>query len=36
VLALHADGLSQREIATEIGKSAATVNRILKRTEMEK
>jgi putative DNA primase/helicase len=32
VLALQADGLSQRDIATEIGKSAATVNRILKRT----
>jgi putative DNA primase/helicase len=32
VRALHADGLSQREIATEIGKSAATVNRILKRS----
>jgi putative DNA primase/helicase len=31
VLALHADGLSQRDIAAEIGKSAATVNRILNR-----
>jgi DNA-directed RNA polymerase specialized sigma24 family protein len=31
VLALQADGLSQRDIAAEIGKSAATVNRILKR-----
>lgn len=31
VLALSRDGLSQREIATEIGKSPATVNRALKR-----
>jgi hypothetical protein len=31
VVALHRDGLSQREIAAEIGKSAATVNRVLRR-----
>jgi putative DNA primase/helicase len=31
VLALSRDGLSQRDIAAEIGKSAATINRILKR-----
>ncbi|GJD51765.1 hypothetical protein OPKNFCMD_4523 [Methylobacterium crusticola] len=31
VLALHAEGMKQREIAAEVGKSAATVNRILKR-----
>jgi hypothetical protein len=31
VVALHRDGLSQRDIAAEIGKSAATVNRVLKR-----
>jgi hypothetical protein len=31
VIALHRDGLSQREIATEIGTSASAVNNILKR-----
>jgi putative DNA primase/helicase len=31
VIALHRDGLTQREIAAEIGTSASTVNRILKR-----
>jgi hypothetical protein len=31
VIALHQDGLNQRDIAAEIGKSASTVNRILKR-----
>jgi uncharacterized protein YerC len=31
VVALHRDGLSQRDIVAEIGKSAATVNRVLKR-----
>jgi putative DNA primase/helicase len=31
VVALHRDGLSQREIAAEIGTSASTVNRIIKR-----
>ena len=31
VLALHADGLNQRDIASEVGCSAATVNRIIKR-----
>jgi RecA-family ATPase len=36
VLALRADGLSQRDIGAEIGKSAATVNRILNRAAADK
>ena len=35
VLALDAEGMKQREIASEVGKSAATVNRILKRSRGE-
>jgi hypothetical protein len=33
VWALHQQGLKQRDIAQEVGKSAATVNRIIKRLE---
>jgi putative DNA primase/helicase len=36
VAALEADGLSQRDIATEIGKSLGTVNAILKRVRERK
>ncbi len=31
VLSLAADGLKQREIATELGKGLGTINRILQR-----
>lgn len=31
IMALHGEGLKQREIAIEIGCGAATVNRVLKR-----
>ena len=36
VMALKEDGLTQREIATEIGKSLGTVNAILKRAQVRK
>ena len=36
VMALKEDGLTQREIATEIGKSLGTVNAILKRAQVGK
>ena len=34
ILALHAEGNSQRDIATEVGCSAATVNRAIKRSTL--
>jgi DNA-directed RNA polymerase specialized sigma24 family protein len=36
VLALQQDGLTQRDIATEIGKSVGTVNAIIKRAKARK
>jgi hypothetical protein len=34
ILALHAEGLNQRDIASEVGCSAATVNRVIKRSKL--
>lgn len=35
ILELHAEGLNQRDIASEVGCSAATVNRVIKRMKAE-
>ncbi len=34
IIELHSEGLNQRDIATEVGCSAATVNRVIKRHKM--
>jgi DNA-binding NarL/FixJ family response regulator len=34
ILELHAEGLNQRDIASEVGCSAATVNRAIKRSKL--
>jgi KaiC/GvpD/RAD55 family RecA-like ATPase len=34
ILELHAEGLNQRDIASEVGCSAATVNRVIKRSKV--
>jgi len=34
ILELHAEGLNQRDIASEVGCSAATVNRVIKRSKI--
>ena len=34
ILDLHGEGLNQRDIASEVGCSAATVNRVIKRSKV--